>query len=591
MVSLAQILIDAIIAHNGHGSNLFGTTGSSVSRTNLVIQNAIDNEDIKYIHASTESSGCLMAAYEAGITGKIGINFVTSGPAVCMATMAIGTLCYEAEPLILITGILSNNFQYLSPEFLKPITRQIFIIDVDTVYPLAIIEEAFHVARNGSSTFFAPGPVALLVQNDAWSTLFNPGPAFLPNPPRVNPIINKCIADIRTSISPHTKVIVRVGERLSSRCVQKLAVLTESFPNFYVHLVANGDNKINSYHFTNVGIENRIGNIVVNNNYLSCNVVVQIGLGVLNPITDFIDIRALTDRQCILWYIDDEVLPLRPPSSHQNNTIVVDVNQFTSEWLDNIVATYAPSKVSWANQNYQKYAYDFLLLNRYAAQTKDSVLTTVSIIAQALRIIYRNQTQHKKMVIDDTCLYATDVGLSSFIGQSLIHHKRKFHTLSLCEFSSIGSSPPAIAGRLMSNRFEDVFMIIGDGAFLNSPGLFIDLTNTLATYSDIRAFVLLLNDHKYSSEYVSEKEMFGRTTSIASTESIQRNISISQICEAMMGNRLVKSLTLTSMTTISKELENFTDSWYNRVDGFQRGGYYLVYYTTYRGIPNPLHNI
>jgi hypothetical protein len=127
---IAQLIIDKIIEKNGKGSNIYGVTGAATYYANDIIQNAVNSGDLNYIHASNESAGVYMAAYEAEINGTVGIHFCTAGPGTAMATTAIGSLFNETKPCIIFFGVPTNNFQYIDQQIMSCITKKVIYINI-----------------------------------------------------------------------------------------------------------------------------------------------------------------------------------------------------------------------------------------------------------------------------------------------------------------------------------------------------------------------------------------------------------------------------------------------------------------------------
>ena len=93
----------------------------------------------------------------------------------------------------------------------------------------------------------------------------------------------------------------------------------------------------------------------------------------------------------------------------------------------------------WSNTKKEQNDFFVNLLDSYLTQKNGSSFTTAAIIAQILKIIYQLQSQYNsdgnitKMIINDDKLYSTDVGLSSFIADSLIYHSKVNHILNFSQ--------------------------------------------------------------------------------------------------------------------------------------------------------------
>ena len=595
--TISQLVIRNIIEHNGIGSSVFGVTGATWYLIDDVLSNAVNDKKLKYIHVSTESGGVYMAAYEAEILNKVGIHFVSAGPGICMAATGLDSINYESKQCIIFLGIPNNNFQYIDPYLFSSITRKTFYIDATTINPENILNSAFEIAKHGTNQFYAPGPVIVAIQDTIWNLPYLYTNNVIPYHLEINSF-SDMLDKIFHSVSPTSLIIIRVGERVDIEHVKLLAQLTVHYPNFYLQLVVSGKNRLNTFKYTNVGNEGPLSNQIVNNNYSNVNVIVEIGVGITYSLIEYLDVAPLAPNATI-WYIQAETLVIPPISSNINNTVLTEVNTFIVAWVKDICNRYPKFTTFWPNQNIEKYNFDYKALKTYTNQLAlnnnyDStipqgtldILTTISITGHVLSVIYSCQKQSEKMCIDDNNLYVADTGLVSFISITLINHVKPKHSLDFSEFSPIGCGTCPLAGQLLSGLYEDAFFVIGDGAFLNTPGYIIDLTNAIATFPSMRVLFLLMNDNRYTNVAVDEKVSFGHFTNITSSYDIQKNIDCFSLCSSLMGSKLVKSLYLKDVKNCDiKPLKRFTYDWYNKKCGYKEGGFYFIYYETFLGTP------
>lgn len=594
--TISDLIINKIIQYNGKGSYIFGLPGAAWDDFDNTLQNSITNGDIKYIHASNESTGIYMAAYEAEIKNKVGIHFSTSGPGTTMSVTAVNSLYGETKSCIIFLGVSSGSFQQENTSdinIMSTISKKTFYIDINTINPQQILDDAFYIAKNGTTEFPGNGPVCVYINNN-WSNNYKYTLNTIPyniipiNELQVNNILNL----IKINTTSNSKIILRIGERVNIDIINQFAELTNIYKNIFLHLVASSKTYLNIDNYINCGVEGPLSNQIVNTNYETATLVIQIGVGIEYSNSIFTDIYPLLKNpNANFYYITDNSLHF-PSSSNSNNSVVTDVNKFSLN-LINLINLQFPKIINnpWTITKLQQNNYNVTLLEIYKNQKgkNSNILTTISIVAQILDTIYKLQSYNNgvinNMIIDDNYLYSTDVGLCAYISDSLIYHKKINNILNFLEFGPIGVSTPCVAGRLLNEKFDGAINIIGDGAFLNSPGYLIDLTNILSQMPTKRCLFILLNDNCYTAVKVSEQSLFNNSTSIVNTNTLQNNIDISLLAKAFMGSKLIKSLELEDITNYSNELYSFIYNWYNKLNGFTEGGFYFIYYKTIYGTP------
>jgi acetolactate synthase-1/2/3 large subunit len=158
-----QILIDALKA-NGV-TEIFGVPGESYLAALDAINDA--GNSLRYYTARQEGGAAFMAAAYSDATGSPGICFVTRGPGVTNASIAVHTAQQGSTPLILLIGQIPSGhrdreaFQEIDyRRFLGHITKWVAEIDDPARIP-EYVNRAFKVATSGR-----PGPVALALPED-----------------------------------------------------------------------------------------------------------------------------------------------------------------------------------------------------------------------------------------------------------------------------------------------------------------------------------------------------------------------------------------------------------------------------------------
>lgn len=592
---IAQLIIDKIIEKNGKGSNIYGVTGAATYSANNVIQNAVNAGDINYVHSSNECAGIYMAAYEAEINNNIGIHFCTAGPGTTMATTAIGSLFNETKPCIIFFGAAMDNFQYIDRQIMNCITKKVIYIDSNTINPEGLLDDAFSIAKYGTSEFPGQGPVAVFISNDIWLKTYT----YTTNVENYTKNINiqsitNMLNNIFSYITSSTLIILRVGERVDIENLTKLAELTKTYSNIYLHLTYLSKTYVDSTLYTNVGIEGPMGNSVVNDNYNSAYIVIDIANNINYSLILHTDVYNMMSVNTKLFYCLDQDLPYKPSSSNATNTIITDPNVFVFMLMTYIIKKIQlPIKNSWENKNTEKNAYFQSVITNYVSQKNDGsdVRTTASIVANILLKIYSLQTfnignnSETQYLISDNILYSSDIGAGSFIFDSLVIHDKENYNLNFGEFSPIGCSLAACAGRIKTNKYDDLLCVIGDGGWLNVPGYLIDLKNSICENPTKRCLLILINDCRYSNVALGEKSLFGYFTDITSTYKIQQNIDCYNIVQNILGDKCIQSLYLENITGDSLDLGNFVENWYTKIDDFNTSGFYFIYYKTTEGTP------
>ncbi len=592
---IAQLIIDKIIEKNGKGSNIYGVTGAATYYANDIIQNAVNSGDLNYIHASNESAGVYMAAYEAEINGTVGIHFCTAGPGTAMATTAIGSLFNETKPCIIFFGVPTNNFQYIDQQIMSCITKKVIYINSNTINPEGLLDDAFSIAKNGTSEFPGQGPVAVFINNGIWLQTYsytNNVENYVKNIDSQS--IITMLNNIFSYINSSTLVILRVGERVDINNIKLLAELTKIYTNIYLHLTYVSKTYVDSTLYTNVGIEGPMGNAIVNDNYNSASIVIDIANDINYSLIVYSDVYNLMSANAKIFYCLDQDMTYKPSSSNNTNTITTDPNIFVSTLINLITSKISlPINTSWTNTKTDQNTYFGTVLTNYITQTNDGndILTTASIIAQIIDKIYSLQTYNiesnadKIYLISDNTLYSSDVGACSFIFDSLVIHDKQNYNLNFGEFSPIGCSLATCAGRMRTTLYDDLVCVIGDGGWLNVPGYIIDLKNVMCENPEKRCLFILVNDCRYSNVALGEKTLFGYFTDVTSTYDIQKNIDCYSIIQNILGTKCIQSLFLENITSVSIDLANFVENWYTKTNDFSAGGFYFIYYKTTTGTP------
>ena len=593
--TISELIIRKIVEYNGKGANVYGVPGIGWYAFDKTLQASIDDKSINYFHGTNESVNVYMCGYNNDINKKIGVVFCTCGPGTAMAVTGISTLYNEGKAVVIILGTSSTNYQILDESIVDAISKKKIIIDSNTKNPQQLIDDAFYIAVNGTTENATEGPVTIFVNNTLWNSTYEYTNSTIPYVKIINKdITNNMIDKIFKYINSETKIIIRVGDRVTEDSIEKLALLTTKYKNIFVSITSLGKGKLNNLSiYTNVGIEGPISNNIVNDNYDLVDIVIEIGTGIQYSFVAFSDVKGLMPSESLIFYILDQKYRYLPSSATIGENIdFTDVNYFTKQLV---------TRFEYENPNNFTYEWEdtrskqtenFVdLLNKYSLQTSSEILTCQAIISQLLLEIYLYQSYNissiNKFIITDSNIYITDIGLTSFITDAFLYHTKKNNILNFLEYSPIGSSIACAAGRIINDYYEDLVLFVGDGGFLNVPGYLIDLTNSLRI-NNKRCLFVLSNDNLYSNVATGEKNLFGETTTITSTALMQSNIKMISIIESLMGNLLKKSLQIKDLTEISIELKKFIFNWYNKINEFNEPGFYLIYYETTKGMTSKI---
>lgn len=571
-ISIGQEILDSIIKMNGEKSKVFGLCGAEWYPLDKVLQDYIDNDKLEYIHVSNESSGVYQAAYYGYTLGQVGVVLTTGGPGAAMAITGIAGVFNEEKPLVCICGESNDNFQFIDPAIMKPVCKHVFYIDSTSHDIPKIMEAAFDIAKNGTKENPGPGPVAIFVRVDLWQKVSKGNKPLYNKFKKDN--INNFINNIQKSIKKDSKIIIRVGDRLTHLNTLLLAEITKYSPNVYLNLVFPAKNKLDIFKYHNSGIEGPMGNTIVNHNYSEADIIIEIGVGIVAVEYGYEDISEIKNiplkKNAKIFSIYDENLKFIPKGGNRQN-LYTDSNYFVNQLMLNVNFN---NDTQWENQMEAKNKQRIDILDKYLSQEKNGTLTTAAVTAWVIKTLYGKN----KLYLDDNNLYTTDVGAAAFIAEQLLFHRKIKHVLSFDQYSQIGCSPPAASGMLMSGYYKDLVLFIGDGAFLNSPGYFIDLGNTIRKMN-CRCLLVLLNDNTYSNVALGEVAKFNETTTITSTKPLQEKIDLPSVINTLCGG-IVNYVREKDLKEHSERIKTFTENWYNKSNGFHNSGMYLIYYET-----------
>lgn len=581
------MLLNKIISINGTGSNIYGLTGAAWFQSNQEIQNYIDSNKINYIHASNESSAIYESSYEAytynlkNNTPKVGVTFVTAGPGTTMALTGLASALKESIPVVCFFGVPIVNFQFIDIKIARASCKYVFYISNDTVNPQKIIDKAFQIAIKGTKHNSGMGSVGVFVLDSLWNSTFKYTDMKYPliSYPIDRPRIRNMTHQILNSLSPTSKIIIRIGERVNITNLMKLIQLSNKYKNIYIHLTLHSCDYVNSFNMSNVGIEGPTENIVINKHYNSATHVIDIGQGIEYNSFVYSDVKPLMKKNARIFYILNNPLQYTPLSMAPTNTLFVDPNDFIPIFVK--LYQHTPTVV-WNDVN--KLDFYNNILTAYQNQTDNDICTEISVVANIMYEIYSfpNNRTNNIPLIDDNLLYAVDVGMVSFMSQSFIHTKNTISKLLLSEFSPIGCSLSCTAGYLRTGNYNGFINIIGDGGFMNVPGYAIDLKNACMDNTNLSGLIILCNDNTYAYVEYGEYALFNEITSITQTDYLQRGINIGNVLKELLGDIVYDYVEYTNIPLSGiSDIQSYVNTWYNTLPK----GITIIHYIGPKSLP------
>lgn len=602
---VGQLILNKIISHNGKGSRIYGVPGSGWYLEDQYIQDALDKGDIDYINSTDESSSVFMAAYDSEVSsdpqvGQVGVAFGTTGPGLAVSVNGIINASRETKSVVIFLGFANNsNFQYVDTSLVETITNKVLRITEKTLNPGQIIDDAFYIAKFGTTKNPCRGPVAVFVDKTAWSLPYLYNNCVNKYKREINyKNIYSFIQKICNSINSYTLIIIRIGERVNIDVIKRLADLTKVYKNIYLHLTYLSKPYLNYYDYENVGYEGpkSLAAPCIVDQYKKADIVIDIANDIeLSSIlvTDIVD---LIPKNAKIFFILSQTLGYNPKGSNKYNTITTDPNIFSNALIWRLNACMPNIERIWASERQLENSQLIQLIQNYKKQKnpKTGVLTEASFICQILWNIYSMQTYNigveenkVKLVIDDDNLYSYDIGTASFIIGSFIYTNLVDYQLPFGEYSSIGTSLAGAAGRSWSKKYAngDIIEFIGDGGWLNFSQSFPNLLNAVSSNLSQRCLFIFMNDNSYTNVANDEREVFGYSTQITSTIPIQKDIHIIESLKSLIGPKCIKTLLLTDMYEESIELKDFITKWYKKEGDFSQSGFYFIEYRTISGYP------
>lgn len=593
--TIGEILLDTLIETNGIPCPLWGVCGAAWYPFNDEIQKYENRGLVKYYGISNESSGGFMATQygerpKSNMTRppRIGTLFTTAGPGTTEAITSVASALYEEMPLLAICSVPSDtDFQYVDVKVMSPVVKAEFVIDASVSNVLQVFKQAISTCHFGTPQNPGPGSVVIFIFKNMFDTSVPTLnqiyiPASLPSYDYQN-----VFESLRPYLDPSMKIVLRVGSRVSPTMALQLAEFSNQQKNIVVSFVYSMSSCINdlwnSEKYPRVVIEGPLSTFTYDNIYSTADRVFQLGIGVVYTLIEFLDVTKISGipwpEESLLFNFYDEIEPYSEAPSAFLDINVQDINQFIMVLIPFLqkIGSSTQWTINHIQDNIEFGEFLFSYYNQKAESTLTPgvfVFTSATVVASTLLTLYF--LQDNGFTLTDNHMYVVDIGAASFIGGQLIRHEKEEHLLTFSQFSPIGCSPSALAGRMLREDYDDCVLILGDGGFLNCANYVIDLNNMIHTLKK-RCLLVFADDLRYSNVAIAEEEFFGSYTQMTSTLPIQKQVLATLIIETMTSP--IQSLHITEETEQfiwNGKLSQFIENWFNQNPGYTDPGIYLV---------------
>jgi hypothetical protein len=595
--TIGEILLDTLIETNGVPCPLWGVCGAAWYPFNNEIQDYQNRGLVKYYGPSSEPSGGFMATYYGERPKqhiqhpRIGTLITTAGPGTTEAITAVANAFHEEMPLLTICSVPSDtNFQYVDVKIMTTVVKSEFIIDASVSNVLQIFKEAIRICHFGTPQNPGPGSVVIFIFKNMFDTVVPTLnqiyiPASLPSYDYQN-----VFDSLRQYVDPSMRIVLRIGSRVNLTMAYQLAEFSNQQDNIIVSFVYSMSSCINnlwkSEQYPRVVVEGPLSTLTYDNIYSKADRVFQLGIGVVYTLIEFLDVTKIPgipwSEESLLFNFYDEIEPYSEAPSAFLSMNVKDINQFIMVLIPFLQEI--GSSTQWIiNHTQGNIEFGEFLFSYYDQRTQStltpglSVFTSATLVASTMLSLYF--LQHPCSVpftLTDNHMYVVDIGAASFIGGQLIRHEKEEHLLTFSQFSPIGCSPSALAGRMLRQDYDDCVLILGDGGFLNVANNVIDLNNMMHSLKK-RCLLIFADDVRYSNVAIAEENLFGNYTQLTSTLPIQQQVSATSIIQVMTSP--VQSIHITEETQEliwNGALSQFIENWFSQHPGYTDTGIYLI---------------
>ncbi len=452
---------------------IFGYPGGAI----MPIYDALYDYDQQVTHYLTRhEQGAIHAAEGyAGVTGRAGVCFATSGPGATNLITGLADAQIDSIPLVCITGQVSSPllgtdaFQESDViSITMPVTKWNFQVTSAEEIPEAIAK-AFHIATTGR-----PGPVVLDISKDAQFGMFDfeykkctKIRSYLPEHP-VDPFQVKAAADL---INAAKKPIILFGHGvILSHAEEELKELIEKtgIPAAWTLL---GLSALPSDHPLNVGMLGMHGNYGPNIKTNQADVVIAIGMRFDDRVTGKVAAYA---RQA-------KIIHLEIDPAEINKIIKADVPVLGSakKSLRMLIGN--------VNQNsHEAWLQEFRDCDKIEMEkviSKDIYPTQPGLTMGEVIRIASEKTNN-----DAICV--TDVGQNQMVASRYFKFSQTRSNITSGGLGTMGFGMPAAMGAKIGKPDRVVFAVAGDGGFQMT----IQELGTIAQYN-LEVKIIVLNNN------------------------------------------------------------------------------------------------
>ena len=449
---------------------IFGYPGGAI----MPIYDALYDYDQKVTHYLTRhEQGAIHAAEGyAGVSGRVGVCFATSGPGATNLITGLADAQIDSIPLVCITGQVASPLlgtdAFQESDVISitlPVTKWNFQVTTAEEIPEAIAK-AFHIALTGR-----PGPVLLDISKDAQFGLFDfeykkctKIRSYLPEYP-VDPFQVKAAADL---INEAKKPIILFGHGvILSHAEEELKELVEKtgIPAAWTLL---GLSALPSVHPLNVGMLGMHGNYGPNIKTNEADVVIAIGMRFDDRVTGKVAAYAHQAK----------IIHLEIDPAEINKIIKADVPVLGSakKSLRMLIDNVNPN----SHQAWLQEFRDCDKVENDKVISKDIYPTKPGLTMGEVIRIAAEKTNNDAILV-------TDVGQQQMIASRYFKYRQTRSNITSGGLGTMGFALPASMGAKIGQPDRVVFAVAGDGGFQMT----IQELGTIAQYElDIKIIVL-----------------------------------------------------------------------------------------------------
>ena len=449
---------------------IFGYPGGAI----MPIYDALYDFDQQVTHYLTRhEQGAIHAAEGyAGVTGRAGVCFATSGPGATNLITGLADAQIDSIPLVCITGqvssLLLGTDAFQESDVISitlPVTKWNFQVTSAEEIPEAIAK-AFHIATTGR-----PGPVLLDISKDAQFGMFDfeykkctKIRSYLPEFP-IDPFQVKAAADL---INEAKKPLLLFGHGVilgHAEAELKEFIEKTGIPAAWTLL---GLSALPSDHRLNVGMLGMHGNYGPNIKTNEADLIISVGMRFDDRVTGKVDAYA-----CQAKIIH---LEIDPAEIHKIIKADIPIVGSAKKSLRMLIGNVNPNSHEAWLQEFRDC--DEIEMNKVI--TKDIHPTQPGLTMGEVIRIASEKTNHDAILV-------TDVGQHQMIASRYFKFSQTRSNITSGGLGTMGFAVPASMGAKIGQPDRVVFAVCGDGGFQMT----IQELGTIAQYElDIKIIVL-----------------------------------------------------------------------------------------------------